>query len=143
MKKEKEIVEKWLASGLLENLNDSHKAIVALKLEAVESILNGRTDFPSKINILSFPITRRIAQNEHVLQNLDTDHMFKMLLEKYQKEGWIVETLQNTPNHTLDAEAEFCAFFSQEYIDNYHDPKKKALFEEKNRWAIIAGIIKS
>lgn len=140
--KENESVKKWQESGLLEGLSDEFKVIVAQQLQITENEINKDTS-KNKLSVLAFPITRRIGQKAG--NQLDVPHMLNKLKEMYDKEGWIMETsLNKTPKQgDPDPEAMFCATFCENYFNEFHNSEPTAINEERKRWAVLAGIIKS
>lgn len=140
--KENESIKKWQESGLLEGLSDEFKAIVAQQLQITENEITKDT-FKNKLSVLAFPITRRIGQK--VGNELDVPHMLNKLQEMYNKEGWIMETSLNQIPKKGDSDPEvmFCSTFCENYYNEFHNPKSKSINEEKKRWAILSGIVKS
>jgi hypothetical protein len=116
-------VEKWEPTGLLEGITDDEKFYLAEELDKLASVLfhletplTYNTEISSSLQTVPFVLVRRII---HLHDGRIVTSYEDFLREYVDFMESNVTTLHEFRMSGVDAEAELCALFSEQYAEKY------------------------
>ena len=127
----RELIEKWGDIGLLADLPEYRKPILALLYESmamyiVNLDLGIKSYGEEKVETIIFPVMYRIIKGEGHIDNvvsLYNDVVNFLNINKHR-----IEELESRAYFTIDAEAEFTVMYVEEYLRRCIDPIKPRKF---------------